>query len=40
MDSWWEIAVLPRKPSLPLCDDLRRWVEGRGARLKRKGIYV
>ena len=35
-----EAAVYHKEPSLVLGDDLRRWVEGRGGRLKRKGIYV
>ena len=24
-DSWWEVAVKRREPSLELCDDLERW---------------
>ena len=40
MDSWWEVAVKHREPSLALCDDLEGWDVGRGGRLKRKVVHV
>ena len=29
IDSWWEVAIKHREPSLGLCDDLEGWIRGR-----------
>ena len=40
MDSWREVAVQHREPSLALCDDLEGWNGGRGGRPDRERVYV
>ena len=40
VNSWWEVGMQHKEPSLVLCDDLEGWPGGRAGRLKREVIYI